>query len=188
MGRTNRGHYRALCPWAALGRAAFGLAGLQRSLPVCGRARPGLCAAQLAGAAGGTRPARAHPGGSAVNRASRGLWHPGLAESLLCSQQHAGLWSTASSQGFLCLVPFVNKWPRSPGHVCELRFVFHAWFCCAVLLLLLEMNSCLLSLSPFHKKSMVQRELIFFFFHEQRFVFMMLQQHFLRLKPADCPV
>lgn len=74
-------------------------------------------------------------------------------------------WSTASLQfpALFCLIPVVNSdrgapamsaLPAATGWKLEmLSFVLHTWFCCSVLLLLLEMNSSLLSVSPFHKKA-----------------------------------
>lgn len=54
-----------------------------------------------------------------------------------------------------------------------LRFVLHTWFCCSVLLLLLEMNSSLLSVSPFHKKAWLRVNWFFvvFFFSWAAFCF-----------------
>lgn len=111
-------------------------------------------------------------------------------------------WSAASPQfpALFCLLlvvisdrgaPAMSALAAATGWKLEmLRFVLHTWFCCSVLLLLLEMNSSLLSVSPFHKKAWLRVNWFFvvFFFHGQLFVFMMLQQHFLRLKPANCPV
>lgn len=122
-------------------------------------------------------------------RASRGLCHPGVSESVrglaLPNSQQTQLpvqqttrwaWSTASPRfpRLFCLVPVVNSDRGAPamsaaatGWKLEmLRFVFHAWFCCSVLLLLLEMNSCLCL--HFVKKHGSERA-DFFFFHFKLF-------------------
>lgn len=112
-------------------------------------------------------------------RASRGLCHPGVSESVRgvgwfaklpanrvarAANNALGLeHSEPPVPSAFFLIPVVNSdrgapamsaLPAATGWKLEmLSFVLHTWFCCSVLLLLLEMNSSLLSVSPFHKKA-----------------------------------